>query len=78
MRVACSSFNKKSNNAQGGQSRVNPSPVNSTESNSASAARTIHNGTHVQSQLHGKLYIFWEICDDPSLHWFLVSGYVVQ
>ncbi|KAJ1439577.1 MIF4G-like, type 3 [Sesbania bispinosa] len=47
------SFNKKSNNAQGGQSRVNPSPVNSTESNSASAARTIHNGTHVQPQLHG-------------------------
>nr|KYP37313.1 Eukaryotic translation initiation factor 4G [Cajanus cajan] len=38
------SFNKKSNNAQGGQSRVNPSPGNSTESNIASAARTINNG----------------------------------
>ncbi|CAI8606741.1 unnamed protein product [Vicia faba] len=47
------SFNKKSNNAQGGHYRVNPSPVNSTESNSASAARTLHNGTHVHPQLHG-------------------------
>ncbi|KAI5423217.1 eukaryotic translation initiation factor 4G isoform X1 [Lathyrus oleraceus] len=47
------SFNKKSNNAQGGQYRVNPSQVNSTESNSASAARTLHNGTHVQPHLHG-------------------------
>ncbi|KAL2319814.1 hypothetical protein Fmac_028783 [Flemingia macrophylla] len=47
------SFNKKSNNAQGGQSRVNPSPGNSTESNIASAARTINNGTLVQTQLHG-------------------------
>lgn len=55
MRVACSSFNKKSNHAQGGQPRVNPSPVNSTELISASAARTIHNGSHVQPQLHGKL-----------------------
>ncbi|RDX85233.1 Eukaryotic translation initiation factor 4G, partial [Mucuna pruriens] len=49
------SFNKKSNNAQGGQSRVNPSPGNSTESNNASAAQTINNGTHVQPQLHGAL-----------------------
>ncbi|RZC02526.1 eukaryotic translation initiation factor 4G-like isoform X1 [Glycine soja] len=46
------SFNKKSNNAQGGQSRVNP-PGHSTEFNSASTARTINNGTHVQPQLHG-------------------------
>jgi hypothetical protein len=53
--VVCSSFNKKSNSAQGGQYRVNPSPVNSTESNNAPAARGTHNGTHVQSQLHGKL-----------------------
>ncbi|KAL3028071.1 hypothetical protein AAZX31_03G093400 [Glycine max] len=45
------SFNKKSNNAQGGQSRVNP-PGHSTESNSASTAQTI-NGSHVQPQLHG-------------------------
>ncbi|XP_058743350.1 eukaryotic translation initiation factor 4G-like isoform X2 [Vicia villosa] len=47
------SFNKKSNNAQGGQYRVNPSQVNSTESNNASAARTVPNGTHVPPQLHG-------------------------
>ncbi|XP_057450984.1 eukaryotic translation initiation factor 4G-like isoform X2 [Lotus japonicus] len=47
------SFNKKSNNAQGGQARVNPSPVNATESNNASAARITPNGTHVQPQLHG-------------------------
>ncbi|KEH17961.1 eukaryotic translation initiation factor 4G-like protein [Medicago truncatula] len=47
------SFSKKSNNAQGGQYRVNPSPVNSTEPNSTYAARTIHNGTHVQPQMHG-------------------------
>lgn len=53
--IVCSSFSKKSNNAQGGQYRVNPSPVNSTEPNSTYAARTIHNGTHVQPQMHGKL-----------------------
>ncbi|KAK7293248.1 hypothetical protein RJT34_16111 [Clitoria ternatea] len=48
------SFNKKSNNnAQGGQSRVNPTPVNSAESNSTYAARTVPNGTHVQPQIHG-------------------------
>lgn len=54
--VACVSFNKKSNNnAQGGQSRVNPTPVNSTESNSTYAARTVPNGSHVQPHIHGKL-----------------------
>ncbi|KAL3037719.1 hypothetical protein AAZX31_01G086100 [Glycine max] len=48
------SFNKKSNNnAQGGQSRVNPTPVNSTESNSTYAARTVPNGSYVQPQIHG-------------------------
>ncbi|RDX78681.1 Eukaryotic translation initiation factor 4G [Mucuna pruriens] len=48
------SFNKKSNNnAQGGQSRVNPTPVNSAESNSTYAARTVPNGSHVQPQIHG-------------------------
>ncbi|BAT96869.1 hypothetical protein LR48_Vigan11g161300 [Vigna angularis] len=47
------SFNKKSNNAQGGQSRLNPSQGNSTESNNASAARNISNGIHGQSHLHG-------------------------
>ncbi|KAK7277204.1 hypothetical protein RIF29_18355 [Crotalaria pallida] len=47
------SFNKKSNNAQGGQSRVNTAPVNSTEANTAPAAPTIQNGTHGQPQLHG-------------------------
>ncbi|XP_004514194.1 eukaryotic translation initiation factor 4G-like isoform X2 [Cicer arietinum] len=48
------SFNKKS--THGGQYRVNLSPVNSSELNSASAAQTIHNGTHVQPQLHGGAY----------------------
>ncbi|XP_027927370.1 eukaryotic translation initiation factor 4G-like isoform X2 [Vigna unguiculata] len=48
------SFNKKSNNnAQGGQSRVNPALVNSAESNSSYAARTVPNGSHVQPQIHG-------------------------
>ncbi|KAK7373490.1 hypothetical protein VNO80_06900 [Phaseolus coccineus] len=48
------SFNKKSNNnAQGGQSRVNPAVVNSAESNSTYAARTVPNGSHVQPQIHG-------------------------
>ncbi|KAJ1375739.1 MIF4G-like, type 3 [Sesbania bispinosa] len=48
------SFNKKSNNnAQGGQSRVNPPLVNSAESNSAHAVRTIPNGSHVQPHHHG-------------------------
>nr|KYP59217.1 Eukaryotic translation initiation factor 4G [Cajanus cajan] len=48
------SFNKKSNNnAQGGQSRVNPAPLNSAESNSTYAARTVPNGSHVQPQIHG-------------------------
>ncbi|XP_019412715.1 PREDICTED: eukaryotic translation initiation factor 4G-like isoform X2 [Lupinus angustifolius] len=47
------SFNKKPNNAQGGQSRVNSTPVNSTEANSAPTAATVQNGTHVQPQLHG-------------------------
>ncbi|CAL0324354.1 unnamed protein product [Lupinus luteus] len=44
------SFNKKPNNAQGGQSRVNPTQVNSTEAN---ANRNIQNATHVRPQLHG-------------------------
>ncbi|XP_014523092.1 eukaryotic translation initiation factor 4G isoform X2 [Vigna radiata var. radiata] len=48
------SFNKKSNNnAQGGQSRVNPALVNSAESNSTYAARTVPNGSHLQPQIHG-------------------------
>ncbi|KAL4383131.1 hypothetical protein GQ457_15G026790 [Hibiscus cannabinus] len=44
---------KKSNNAQGGQSRVNSPAVNSTESNNASATRNIQNGAHAQPQLKG-------------------------
>ncbi|KAJ7950725.1 Eukaryotic translation initiation factor 4G [Quillaja saponaria] len=44
---------KKSNNVQGGQSRVNPATVSSAESNNASTARTLQNGSHVQPQLHG-------------------------
>ncbi|XP_004492237.1 eukaryotic translation initiation factor 4G-like [Cicer arietinum] len=48
------SFNKKSNNhAQGGPSRVNPTPANSAEFNYASAVRTTPNGSHVQPQFHG-------------------------
>ncbi|XP_057733472.1 eukaryotic translation initiation factor 4G-like isoform X1 [Arachis stenosperma] len=46
-------FNKKSSDAQVGQSRVNPTPLNVIESNSGSAARNIQNGAHVQPQLHG-------------------------
>lgn len=41
------SFNKKSNNAQGGQSRVSSASVN-LDSNSAAAARTVQNGAHSQ------------------------------
>ncbi|GMJ01434.1 hypothetical protein HRI_003812700 [Hibiscus trionum] len=45
---------KKSNNAQGGQSRVNSSAVNSTESSNASATRNIkQNGAHAQPHLKG-------------------------
>ncbi|KAK8635482.1 hypothetical protein V6N13_004218 [Hibiscus sabdariffa] len=44
---------KKSNNAQGGQSRVNSPAVNSTESNNASSTRNIQNGSHAQPQLKG-------------------------
>ncbi|KAK6240155.1 hypothetical protein QUC31_005624 [Theobroma cacao] len=44
---------KKSNNAQGGQSRVNSPAVNPSESTSASAARNIQNGAHVLPQLQG-------------------------
>ncbi|MED6212624.1 hypothetical protein PIB30_085285 [Stylosanthes scabra] len=51
MTVACVSFNKKSNNAQVGQSRVTPTPA--TESNSTYATRTVPNGSHVQPQFHG-------------------------
>ncbi|CAL0329514.1 unnamed protein product [Lupinus luteus] len=47
------SFQKKSINAQGGQSRVNSTPVNSAEANRAPAARTVQNGTHVQPHPHG-------------------------
>ncbi|KAL1293740.1 hypothetical protein AAHE18_19G093500 [Arachis hypogaea] len=46
-------FNKKSSDAQVGQSRVNPTPLNVIESNSGSAARNIQNRAHVQPQLHG-------------------------
>ncbi|TKY66257.1 Eukaryotic translation initiation factor 4G [Spatholobus suberectus] len=47
-------FNKKSNNnAQGEQSRVNPTPVNLADSNSTYAARNVPNGSHVQPQIHG-------------------------
>ncbi|XVF22872.1 hypothetical protein REPUB_Repub12eG0208700 [Reevesia pubescens] len=44
---------KKSNNAQGGQSRVSSPAVNSSESSNASAARNIQNGAHLQPQLQG-------------------------
>ncbi|KAI9100848.1 hypothetical protein K1719_024210 [Acacia pycnantha] len=39
---------KRFNNPHGGQSRVNPPPVNSAESNSASTGRTIPNDAHLQ------------------------------
>ncbi|GMI91126.1 eukaryotic translation initiation factor 4G, CUCUMOVIRUS MULTIPLICATION 2 [Hibiscus trionum] len=44
---------KKSNNAQGGQSRVNSPAVNSTGFANASATRNIQNGAHEQPQLKG-------------------------
>ncbi|MED6149049.1 hypothetical protein PIB30_058773 [Stylosanthes scabra] len=48
------SFNKKSNNAQVGESRVNTTQLNVIESNSGSAAAgNTQNGAHVQPQLHG-------------------------
>ncbi|KDP28894.1 hypothetical protein JCGZ_14665 [Jatropha curcas] len=40
---------KKSNNAQGGQSRINVPAANSSDS----APRTVQNGAHVQPPLHG-------------------------
>ncbi|KAL6964926.1 hypothetical protein U1Q18_035981 [Sarracenia purpurea var. burkii] len=48
---------KKSNNAQRGQSKVSGVSVNS-DSNNASAARTLQNGSHSQSPVHGA-------ADDP-------------
>ncbi|KAE8673538.1 Eukaryotic translation initiation factor 4G [Hibiscus syriacus] len=44
---------KKSNNAQGEQSRVNSPALNSTESSNASATSNLQNGAHVQPQLQG-------------------------
>ncbi|XWS77357.1 hypothetical protein CRYUN_Cryun01aG0254300 [Craigia yunnanensis] len=44
---------KKSNNAQGGQSRLNSPAVNTSESSNASASGNIQNGAHVQPQLQG-------------------------
>ncbi|XVF79693.1 hypothetical protein PTKIN_Ptkin15bG0009900 [Pterospermum kingtungense] len=45
---------KKSNNVQGGQSKVNSSAVNSSsESSNASAARNTQNGAHVQPRFQG-------------------------
>uniref|UniRef100_A0A2P2MSP4 Uncharacterized protein MANES_05G057500 n=1 Tax=Rhizophora mucronata TaxID=61149 RepID=A0A2P2MSP4_RHIMU len=46
---------KKSNNVQGGQSRVYSAAVNSSDSSSASfaAPRNVQNGAHVQPSLHG-------------------------
>ena len=49
--LGCISFNK-SNNAQGGQSRVTSASLKS-DSNDASAARTLHNGSHLQPPVHG-------------------------
>ena len=43
---------KKSNNAQGGQSRVTSASLKS-DSNDASAARTLQNGSHLQPPVHG-------------------------
>lgn len=49
--LQCVSF-KKSNNAQGGQSRVSSVGVN-PDPNYASAARTTQNGAHSQPSVHG-------------------------
>lgn len=46
---------KKSNNAQGGQSRVSLPAVNSSESSNASTPRNVQNGAHVPPQLHGTI-----------------------
>lgn len=72
--IACLSF-KRSNNAHGGQSRVNPPTVNSAESNIASTGRTIPNGAYPQ-QLPGifKVFFFW-VNADSSLP--LLSGSVI-
>ncbi|XP_054780323.1 eukaryotic translation initiation factor 4G isoform X3 [Prosopis cineraria] len=46
---------KRSDYPHGGQSRVNPPPVNSAESNSASTGGTIPNGAHTQQSPAAKL-----------------------
>lgn len=44
---------KKTDNAQGGNSRGALSPVNTSDSDNAAGARSVENGGHVQSTLHG-------------------------
>lgn len=44
---------KKNNNAQGVQSRGAAGPVNPSDSNTANGARSLQNGSHVHSTLHG-------------------------
>ena len=61
--MICASLSyRKSNNAQGVQSRVNQPFVGSSKSNTASTPWTVHNGSLVQPQLHGmfeeKIYNF--------------------
>ena len=57
MCFCCFSF-KKSNNAQGGQSRGNFASVNtSSNSNPANEARSVENGGHVQSSIHGRITV---------------------
>jgi len=50
--ILTSSF-KKNNNAQGVPSRGAAGPVNPSDSNTASGARSLQNGGHVHSTLHG-------------------------
>ncbi|KAJ4847644.1 hypothetical protein Tsubulata_002757 [Turnera subulata] len=47
------SFSKKSNNAQGGQPRVNVPPANASDSGNAPIPRNVQNGAHSQPNLHG-------------------------
>ncbi|XP_056684123.1 eukaryotic translation initiation factor 4G isoform X2 [Spinacia oleracea] len=50
--VSTSQSYKKVNNAQGGQSRGNAAPVNTSDFNAATGLRSVENGAHVQSTLH--------------------------
>ena len=48
----CDSF-KRTNNVQGGQSRVSAGPGNSESANLSSQQRSVQNGAHTQPSSHG-------------------------